>query len=409
MTGMAGAPPLSVATIITRFSGGAGALALRGILALDRDRYRPTIITGEPGGLGERARRAGVEVLVEQALRAPVAPRHDLLALRRLTELLDHGGFDIVHTHCAKAGTLGRLAAARVGVPRVVHTYHGFPFHRFQSAARRMSYLAIERRMGRLTDLGLCVGAGVAAEAVRCGLLPADRVRTIGVVVDRGGPTRADLDAVARARHALGLRADALVVGAVGRLTYQKAPEDFVAALAILARIQPALPGLVGVWIGGGELAGRVARLAARTPEVPLVFAGERTDVMKLLPALNVFALPSRYEGLPTAVVEAMVAGVPVVATDVNAVTDVVRPGHSGLLVPPQRPDLLAVAVRRLLDEPDLAARLAANASALVSDRYHTIELRNALDSAYTSNPPTRVRPGGQPGNRAEGPAHLGL
>ena len=74
-----------------------------------------------------------------------------------------------------------------------------------------------------------------------------------------------------------------------------------------------------------------------------------------------------------------------------------------------QRPDLLAVAVRRLLDEPDLAARLAANASALVSDRYHTIELRNALDSAYTSNPPTRVRPGGQPGNRAEGPAHLGL
>ena len=204
-------------------------------------------------------------------------------------------------------------------------------------------------------------------------------------------------------------RPDALVVGAVGRLTYQKAPEDFVAALAILARIQPALPGLVGVWIGGGELAGRVARLAARTPEVPLVFAGERTDVMKLLPALNVFALPSRYEGLPTAVVEAMVAGVPVVATDVNAVTDVVRPGHSGLLVPPQRPDLLAVAVRRLLDEPDLAARLAANASALVSDRYHTIELRNALDSAYTSNPPTRVRPGGQPGNRAEGPAHLGL
>jgi hypothetical protein len=103
--------------------------------------------------------------------------------------------FDVVHTHCAKAGAVGRLAARRAGVPRIVHTYHGFPFHQFQSPARRAAYIAIERRLGRITDIALCVGAGVAAEAVRRELVAPDRVRTIGVTVD--GPGR--LSAITRA------------------------------------------------------------------------------------------------------------------------------------------------------------------------------------------------------------------
>ena len=89
------------------------------------------------------------------------------------------------------------------------------------------------------------------------------------------------------------------------------------------------------------------------------MLAGERADVPEILPAFDIFALPSRYEGLPTAIVEAMVCGVPVVATAVNAVSDVVVPGETGLLVPPQRPDLMAGAVAYLLDRPEVAARLA--------------------------------------------------
>ena len=111
-------------------------------------------------------------------------------------------------------------------------------------------------------------------------------------------------------------------MGAVGRLTYQKAPEDFLAVLRRIAR-----PGVIGVGVGGGELAARVSRLASMQPAAPVVPAGERADVPEVLPAFDVFALPSRYEGLPTAVVEAMVCGIPVVATAVNAVSDVVVPG----------------------------------------------------------------------------------
>jgi glycosyltransferase involved in cell wall biosynthesis len=181
------------------------------------------------------------------------------------------------------------------------------------------------------------------------------------------------------ARAALGLPAEATVVGAVGRLTYQKAPEDFVAAMQHLDR-----PGVIGVWVGGGELAERVGRRVAALRNARVILAGERTDVLEVLPAFDVFALPSRYEGLPTAIVEAMICGVPVIASAVNAVPDLVIPGETGMLVPPHRPAQLAAAVRYLLDSPAAAARMAAAANARLADRYGESDLRAALLAAYT-------------------------
>jgi glycosyltransferase involved in cell wall biosynthesis len=379
---MTGGRPARVATVITRLEGGAGQHALRGARAMDPARYAMTIITGQ-GELLAEAEAAGLEVIVEPSLRAPIAPGSDVRALARLTALLRRRPFDVVHTHCAKAGALGRLAACRARVPRLVHTYHGFPFHEFQGPVRRRAYIATERRLGRITDLALCVGSGVAVEAVRRRLIAPQRVRTIGVVADGADQAAArPPPALARRRQAraeLGLPADATVVGAVGRLTYQKAPEDFLAALRALGR-----PGVTGVWVGGGELAGQVAARAAGLPGNQVVLAGQRSNVPDLLPAFDVFALPSRYEGLPTAVVEAMVCGIPVVATAVNAVGDVVIPGETGLLVPPGRPELLAEAVGFLLDSPAAAARMAATARARLGTRFGEQALRGALVAAYS-------------------------
>jgi glycosyltransferase involved in cell wall biosynthesis len=386
--------PLRVAVVITRLEGGAGVLALRGARALDRGVVRPTIVTGSGSRLllGE-AVASGIEVVVEPLLREVIAPRSDLAAVRRLEQLFGERNFDVVHTHCAKAGAVGRVAARRAGVPRIVHTYHGFPFHEFQSLPRRGAYVAIERRLGRITDVALCVGAAVAAEAVRRELVAPERIRTIGVAVDGPDRVRASMSALRpearqRARAALGLPADATVVGAVGRLTYQKAPEDFVAAMRELDR-----PGLAGVWVGGGDLAERVGRLAASLTNARVVLAGERTDVLEVLPAFDVFALPSRYEGLPTAIVEAMICGVPVVASAVNAVSELVVPGETGLLVPPQRPRLLAAAIRHLLDSPEVAARMAAAARARLGDHYGESELRSVLLAAYGGGPETLSLP----------------
>lgn len=373
---------IEVAVVVTRFQAGAGVVALRGALALDPDRFRVTVVAGSGDRLLDDARAAGLGVVLEPSLRSPISPVHDVRALRRLTNLFARNRFDVVHTHSAKAGALGRLAGHRARVPRIVHTFHGLPFHEFQSAPTRQAYLRIERRLGTITDIGLCVGTGVAVDAVRLGVLAPERVRTIGVAVDGAAPMRTP-ERRDSARRRLGLPVGATVVGAVGRLAFQKAPEDFVAALRRLHR-----PGVVGVWIGDGELGTRIRALAAAAcPHARVVLAGERADVPELLPALDVFALPSRYEGLPVAIVEAMVCGIPVVATAVNSVPDVVVPGETGLLVPPARPELLARAIAHLLDHPADAARMAGAARERVGDHYDATVLGAALTAAYTGTP----------------------
>jgi glycosyltransferase involved in cell wall biosynthesis len=386
--------PLRVATVITRLEGGAGLLALRGAQAMDAAVIAPVIVTGSGGRLLQAASDSGIDVIVEPSLREVIAPRSDLRALRRLEVIFRDRGVGVVHTHCAKAGAVGRMAARRCGVPRIVHTFHGFPFHEFQSGARRRAYLSVERRLGRITDVALCVGAGVAAEAVRRELVAPERVRTIGVAVDGPDRARASMSALLpearrRARAALGVPAGATVVGSVGRLTFQKAPDDFVAALRHLGR-----PEVTGVWVGGGQLAERVGRHARRLPEVRLLLAGERTDVLDVLPALDIFVSSSLYEGLPTAIVEAMICGVPVIATAVNAVPDLVVPGETGVLVPPGRPALLAAAIGHLLDRPSAAARMASAARARVGDQYGEAALCAALTAAYWPSSPAGARAG---------------
>src|SRR5580693_1995245 len=132
---------MRVVTIITRLEGGAGVLALRGVRALDPAAYQPLIITGSGGRLLTEAAGAGIEVLVEPLLRPTIAPRSDLRAVRWLAAELASRRPDVVHTHCAKGGAIGRIAARRADISRIVHTYHGFPFHEFQPAARRHAYI----------------------------------------------------------------------------------------------------------------------------------------------------------------------------------------------------------------------------------------------------------------------------
>jgi glycosyltransferase involved in cell wall biosynthesis len=367
---------LRVAQVVTRFMAGAGGVALRGALALDPEHFEIVFLTGEGDGLITTAREAGHEVVVLPHLRSEIAPADDRRALADLQAVLK--GFDVVHTHSSKAGALGRLAAHRLEVARIVHTFHGFPFHQFQSRLRRTAYIRIERSVGRFTDVFLAVGPAVAAEAIARRIAPPERVRTIGVGVAKA------LDAPgahqrARARRMLGVPPGMHVVGTVGRLAYQKAPEDFVRALAGLGR-----GDVFGVWIGAGPLRAKAERLAERQGlSGRLLFTGERADVDLLLPGLDVFAMASRYEGLPCAIVEAMSAGLPVVATAVNAVPDVVIPGETGLLAPPGMPDLLGRAIGHMLDHPADAARLGAAGRHRLGEELSPDALGAVLTEAY--------------------------
>jgi len=368
---------LRVAQIVTRFIAGAGGVALRGALALDSDCYEIVFVIGSGDRLIQEAELAGFEVVVVDRLRSEISPADDRRALGELKTFLGTGQFDVVHTHSSKAGALGRLAAHDADVQRIVHTYHGFPFHEFQSRLRRATYVRIERSLGRITDTFLTVGPAVAAEAIRRRIAPPERVRTIGVAVTRGPmPQASDR---AEARRLLGIPPGMHVVGTVGRLDFQKAPDDFVKALAGLGR-----EDVFGVWIGDGPLRAKIEKLAERRGLVGrMSFLGERTDVSALLPGFDVFAMASRYEGLPCVIVEAMAAARPVVATAVNAVPNIVVAGETGLLVPPGRPELLSRALRHLIDNPALAARLGAAGWAHLGDELTPAALGAVLDETY--------------------------
>jgi glycosyltransferase involved in cell wall biosynthesis len=373
--GMAGTR-LRVAQVITRFMAGAGWVALSGVLALDPEHFEVVFIAGEGHDLVEKAREAGHEVELIPNLRSEISPGGDRRALADLRACLK--GFDVVHTHSSKAGALGRMAAHRLEIGRIVHTFHGFPFHPFQSWPRRTAYIMIERSVGRFTDVFLAVGPAVAAEAIARRIAPPERVRTIGVGVAKAPNAPGPLER-ARARRLLGVPPGMHVVGTVGRLAYQKAPEDFICALAGLGR-----SNVFGVWIGDGPLRAKTERLARkRGLSGRVLFTGERADVEALLPGLDVFAMASRYEGLPCAIVEAMGAGLPVVATTVNSVPDVVIAGETGLLVPPERPELLGRAIGHLIDNPAEAARLGAAAWNRLGAELSPGALGTVLNEAY--------------------------
>lgn len=367
-----------VAQVITRFIAGAGGVALRGAIALDPDRYSVTILSASGGPLLAEAEKAGFEVVRLNHMRPELNLREDPRALRELVTELRKGHFDIVHTHSAKAGALGRIAAHRVGVPGIVHTFHGFPFHNFQSWPLRASYVEIERRLGRITDQFLAVGGAVAAQAISLKIAPAERIRAIASAIEIDIPQASESTRMT-ARTLLGLPEDALVVGTVGRLAPQKAPQDMVAAFEAMDRRD-----VYFVWVGGGPLLEATRKLIQRRGlERRFLLTGERHDVGALLPAFDVFALASLYEGLPCSIVEAMTCGVPVVATAVNAVPEVVVAGRTGLLVPPGAPKLLGKALAYLLDHPDEGARMAREARIQLGDRFHPAVLGRDLVDTY--------------------------
>ena len=369
---------MRVAHVVGNFTTGSGGITLREALALDGGRYQSAIIAPEGGSLTDRAQEAGLEVM--QLRRMGTGRRvytQDVAALREIASLLSAGRFDVVHTHAGRAGALGRVAAHRLGVRAIVHTFHGFPFNEFQSPATRRVLRAIERRLARITDYFLTDGTIVASEAIRLGIAPPDRIRSLISPIDHVPRTSAA--ARRRARKRLGLPETARVVGTTARLATQKAPLDMVKAIAALGR-----EDVYMVWVGDGDLRAETERLIERKGLAGrFLLVGDRDDVPLLLPAFDVFAMSSLWEGLSCSVVEAMTCGVPVVATAVNSTPEIVVSGRTGLLARPGDPASLGRALAYMLDHPAEAARMATAARETIGEQYRSNVLGGELTHVY--------------------------
>ena len=329
----------------------------------------------------EQARQlaaAGVS-LVEVPMAREVAPTADIAALWRMARHLRRGRPHVVHTHSSKAGILGRAAAALAGVPVIVHTPHAFAFQMRTGRAQRALYLALERWAARRTTCLVAVSHAEAARAAAAGYSP-----TRVAVIDTGDTPAAALCPAegAALRRELGIDAAAPLVLFAGRLVAQKAPEVLVrAAVAVLQ----SMPDAVFLLAGEGPLRPALEeeiRRAGRDTSIRLL--GHREDVPRLLAGANAFALPSRWEGFPYALLEAMNAGLPVVGADIPPLREVVRPGENGTLVPPDDAGALAAALCDLLGNPERAGGLGAAGRALVRARYTRQRQVEELGNLYT-------------------------
>jgi glycosyltransferase involved in cell wall biosynthesis len=262
--------------------------------------------------------------------------------------------------------------------------------------------VALERRLGLITSQFLAVGSSVAAEAIRLGIARPDNIRAIPSVIDSGIPVATEAGR-AEARRRIGVPAGVKLVGTVGRLDYQKAPQDMLAALALLRRDDVWL-----AWVGGGPLARQTQSLVERKGlSGRVLLLGERNDVPQLLAGFDVFAMSSLYEGIPCALIEAMTCGIPVVATAVNSVPEVVAPGATGLLALPNDPTSLARALSYVLDHPGHAMRMAAAGVTQLGQRFASNALGPTLKEVYSlalsngTRPPlvgrSAARGGGEP------------
>jgi glycosyltransferase involved in cell wall biosynthesis len=342
--------------VITRLElGGAQQNTLYCTAHHDRARFAPALIAGAGGILDDEARRIeGAHVDLVPWLRHPVSPVADLRAILRLRRMFHERRYDLVHTHSSKAGILGRIAARLARVPAVVHTVHGWSFNDTQPGPLRASYVGLERLAARWTNRIVVVAAGDRDKGLTHGIGAEERYAVVRSGID---PTLYERPSASREaiRRQLGFVQDQVVVGTVACLKPQKAPLDFVRAAALAHARDGRLRFVVA---GDGELRGAMERLIGEEKLDGVVhLLGWREDVPDLLHALDVFLLTSRFEGLPRSVLQAMAAGVPVVATAVDGTPEIVRDGETGLLIPPGRPDLAAERVIKMIRRPELRAR----------------------------------------------------
>lgn len=290
-----------------------------------------------------------------------------LAVIRRL------GPFDLIHGHSSKGGALARLAARRLGVPSVYTSHAIVTLDPTLPEWKRQIYARIERWLAKRTGAIIAVSHDEADHICELGI-DAQRVHTVP-----NGVPAIDFPSREAARSRLGISPNQVVIGFVGRLSTQKAPEILLDAFALAFKHRT---DVRLVMVGNGPLDALVeehVRKLDLSSSVSLLGDVVATDVM---PAFDVFCLPSRYEGMPYVYLEALAAGLPIVSTRVGGATMCVEPGENGFIVPPEDVASLSTALVQLVDDAPQRRRFA-EASTRMSQRFSVQEMVNQTLRVY--------------------------
>ncbi|MFI4855044.1 MAG: glycosyltransferase family 4 protein [Phycisphaerales bacterium JB065] len=317
-----------------------------------------------------------------------LSPVRDRRCLKQLTALIRELKPDIVHTHSSKAGILGRMAAwkagGREGKLGVVHTVHGPPFHRYEKKWRNAVYIAAERMAAKRCHAIASVCDAMTEQFLEAGIGRREQYVTVRSGMETGAYLEPISDGErARGRDALGLGAEDLVIGTVSRISDLKGHGELVEACAPLMRERPEVKLL---WVGDGWLRGametRLDELGLRD-RVVMTGMVPPQKVPGLMKLMDVLVHPSSREGLPRAVVQGMLSGLAVIATDVDGTPEVCMDGQTGLLVKPGDPEGLRGALERLIGDEGLRQQLGERGRAHCRVAYGAQRMVDEMEAVY--------------------------
>jgi glycosyltransferase involved in cell wall biosynthesis len=380
--------PIKVMHIIARLNiGGAAVYVIELVEQLNALGYDARLICGmvgtSEGDMRYIADERHVPVQVLPRLGREISFLGDLSTVFQLWRLMRRERPDIVHTHTAKAGLVGRFAAWLSGVPVIVHTFHGHVFAGYFGGLKTRLFLQLERLCARLSTRIVTLSPDLKRDLVTVyRIAPADKIE----VIELGFDLRKLLEAEQWAspfRLEQNIPEDARLIGIVGRLVPIKNHELFFAAAKLVLEQFPAAYFAV---VGDGERRTELEALAHALGIADHVrFTGWISDPVPVYAALDVLVLCSKNEGLPVSLIEAMAAGVPVVATAVGGVNDLLEGGRLGAIVPPDDAAALSGAILNILPMTNAIAaqKIAAAAVEAVRDRYDIGQSAAKTDALY--------------------------
>jgi glycosyltransferase involved in cell wall biosynthesis len=388
------APPYRVARIITRLNiGGPSIQAILLSRDLGIDGFATRLLHGRlsegEGDMTSILPLEGIDAVYLDELVRPISPLSDIRACWRLYRALCQWTPDIVHTHMAKAGSLGRVAAlaytftrGRQRPARLVHTYHGHVFEGYFGTFSTKVFLSIERWLAAYTDTLIAISPRVKDDLLHAYKVAADeQVRVIPLGFDLDRFLAIDGSVKRNARTGLAISEDSIVVSTVGRLSAIKQHSLY---LEMAARLAPRSDRFVFLIVGDGELRNQLeTQTKALGLETRVQFLGWRGDLEHIYGATDVFVLTSRNEGTPVALIEAMASGVASVSTDVGGVRDVITNPDLGRIVPFGDPVALADEVESLAADPESRARIGTLARLSVQRRFHAKRLLDDIRALY--------------------------
>lgn len=381
--------PLRIVHAIARLNVGGAALSVLELAAEQQQRGHDVLVVAGTLAPGEESMRyvadeLGVAVEPLPALGRELDARRDIAAVRRLRALLRSRRPDVLHTHTAKAGATGRIAAQLAGRARpraIVHTFHGHVLSGYFAPRRERVFRMVERALGRTTGAIVAVSEEVREDLVRLRVAPRGRIVVVPYGFDLGRHELVDAASRAASRRELALDDGTFAIGWAGRLTEIKRPFDLVRTLRTLLDRDVAA---TLVLVGDGPLRGDVEDLARELGVGERCrLLGYRQDLRQLYPAFDALLLTSANEGTPVVAIEALAAGVPVVATNAGGTATVVVEGQSGLLAAVGDTDRLAAALSELATDPGRRAALGRYGKHDVTARFATARMADDVEAIY--------------------------